>query len=438
MLQTIVNAPQAVIPYERAAIALEQRGRFKLSAVTGLTQVNADDPDVAPLNEILQWAALSEEVIHVRQVGEEVDAPREETRAKFARYFKETGRRAFYSMPLSDDTGRVGILGLESDDPDFLSPAHIEILEVLAGQATVALRNAQMYKEVPFISVLEPVLERKRKFMAMEKKRRGLIIAIAAAAVIFLGIFPLPLRVDGDAVVAPGHRAQVQPEIEGIIGKVYVREGQAVVQGQVLADMEAWDYRSALAEAEAKYRTAVLQVNHSLAGNDTGEAGLQRVQADYWKTEVDRAKELLNRTQLRAPIDGVISTPHIENAVGRHLQHGESFAEILDSSQAIVDVAVDDVDAGLVRPGLRAVLKLNSYATRTFRGNVSIVSPRAETQHDERVFFARVALENPDGSLRTGMEGRGKVTVGWFPSGYVFFRRPVLWAYSKMWAWFGW
>jgi transcriptional regulator with GAF, ATPase, and Fis domain len=105
MLQTIVNAPQAVIPYERAAIALEQRGRFKLSAVTGLTQVNADDPDVAPLNEILQWAALSEEVIHVRQVGEEVDAPREETRAKFARYFKETGRRAFYSMPLSDDTG---------------------------------------------------------------------------------------------------------------------------------------------------------------------------------------------------------------------------------------------------------------------------------------------------------------------------------------------
>src|SRR5258708_1464882 len=54
MLQTIVNAPQAVIPYERAAIALEQRGRFKLSAVTGLTQVNADAPEIAPLNSILQ------------------------------------------------------------------------------------------------------------------------------------------------------------------------------------------------------------------------------------------------------------------------------------------------------------------------------------------------------------------------------------------------
>ena len=125
MLQTIVNAPQAVIPYERAAIVLEQRGRFKLSAVTGLTQVNADAPDIAPLNEILQWAALSEEVIHVRQHGEEIDSEREETRAKFRKYFADSGMRGFYARPLNDDTGRVGMLAMESSDPDFLgSGAH--------------------------------------------------------------------------------------------------------------------------------------------------------------------------------------------------------------------------------------------------------------------------------------------------------------------------
>src|ERR1700680_1883045 len=112
MLQTIVNAPQAVIPYERAAIALEQRGRFKLCAVTGVQQVDADAPEIAPLNAILQWAALSEEVVHVRQHGEEIDAAREETRAKFHQYFQKSGMRGFYAMPLSDDTGRVGVLGM--------------------------------------------------------------------------------------------------------------------------------------------------------------------------------------------------------------------------------------------------------------------------------------------------------------------------------------
>jgi len=36
------------------------------------------------------------------------------------------------------------------------------------------------------------------------------------------------------------------------------------------------------------------------------------------------------------------------------------------------------------------------------------------------------------------MEGRGKIRVGWRPAGYVFFRGPFFWAYSKLWYWFGW
>ena len=438
MLQTIVDAPQAVIPYERAAIALEHRGKYKLSAVTGVTQLSPDAPDIAPLNAILQWAALSEDVVHVRQHGEEIDDAREETRAKFQKYFKETGMRGFYAVPLNDDTGRVGILSLESSDPDFLSPAHLEILQVLTGQATVALRNAQMYKEVPFISVLQPVLEKKRKFMAMEKRRRMVILALAAAAVMFLAAFPLPMRVDGDAVVAPLHRAQVQPEVEGIVGKIYVHEGEHVNRGQVLAEMKDWEYRSGLAEAQAKYQSALLQMNRALASGDVTEAGIQRVQADYWKAEVGRTQELLDRTRLRSPIDGTVATPHVEDLVGRRLQYGDSFTQIVDDSSAVIDVAIDDKEAGLLKAGSRATIKLNSYPTRTFSGDVAVVSPRGELQGDSRVFFARVAVPNADHAIRTGMEGRGKVRVGWYPAGYVLFRRPAVWVYSRLWSWFGW
>ena len=438
MLQTIVNAPQAIIPYERAAIVLEQNGRFKLSAVTGLTQVNADAPEIAPLNEVLQWASLSEGTIHVKQHENEVEADREETRAKFQKYFAESGMRGFYVRPLNDDTGRVGMLAMESSDPDFLGTAHMEILEVLAGQATVALRNAQMYKEVPFISVLEPVLVRKRKFMAMEKRRRTLIYVAAAIGLFFLVACPLPLRVDGDAVVAPVRRALVQPEVEGVVGKVLVREGEAVKRGQVLAEMEAWNLRSAVAEAQAKYESALLKMNHALASNDGTEAGVERVQADYWSAELGRAQQLLDKAQLRSPIDGVVATPHVETFAGRKLQQGDSFAEVVDTSQAVVDVAIEDVDAGLLKDGQKAVVKLNSYPTRTFRGDVEIVSPKASSFHDETVFYARVGVPNADAAIRSGMEGRGKVRVGWYPAGYVFFRRPLLWLYAKTWYWLGW
>ena len=438
MLQTIVNAPQAVIPYDRAALALEQKGRFKLCAVTGLTQVNTDAPEIAPLNTVLQWAALSSEIIHVRRHGDEIDADREETRAKFRKYFADSGMRGFYALPLNDDTGRVGMLCLESTDPDFLSPAHIEILEVLASQATVALRNAQMYKEVPFITLLEPVLSRKRKFMAMEKRRRVLITAGAVAVVFFLVAFPLPLRMDGGAVVAPVRRAQVQPEVEGVIRKVLVAEGQQVQEGQVLAEMETWNAQSAVAEAQARYGSATLQMNRALAGNDGTAAGAQRAQVEYWRGELERARTLLDKLQLRSPIAGVVATPHVENFVGRKLGRGDTFAEVVDSSREIVDVAIDDDDAGLLKVGQKASVKLNSFPTRTFHGQVAVISPKAESVHEAPVFYSRVVLNNADGAIRAGMEGRGKIRVGWRPAGYVLFRGPLLWAYSKLWYWLGW
>ncbi|HXU19270.1 MAG TPA: efflux RND transporter periplasmic adaptor subunit, partial [Verrucomicrobiae bacterium] len=435
---TIVNAPQAVIPYDRASLALDQHGRFKLSAVTGFTKIDAESPELSPINEVLQWASLSDEIVHVRQHGEENDADREETRAKFRKYFAESGMRGFYALPLNDDTGRVGMLCLESKDPDFLTAAHFEILQVLTSQATVALRNAQMYKEVPFISVLEPVLVRKRKFMAIEKRRRRLIVVGTAAVLIFLVAFPFPLRVDGKAIVAPLRRAQIQPETDGVVHKVFVKEGEQVRAGQILAEMEDWNAQAAVAEAQSQYQTALLQKNRALASSEGTVAGMQSVQAQYWKAELDRAQQLLERSQLRSPIDGTITTPHVEDLAGRKLSRGDSFAEVVDTSQAIVDVAADDEDAGLLRVGEPASVKLNSYPERTFHGEVSIISPKATSIQGSPTFYSRVSIPNADGAIRAGMEGRGKVRVAWRPAGYVLLRRPTAWVYSKLWDWLGW
>ncbi len=438
VLQAVVNGTQAVIPYERAAIALEHRGSLQLKAVSGMAQINAAEPSVKALKEVLEWASISSEPTYVTQRGDEIDDPREETRAKFAAYFETSGSRSIYILPLADDQGRVGMLSFESSDPDFLSTAHFEIIKVLAGQATVALRNAELYREVPFIGVLEPLLQKKQRFMKMQKRRRAAVITLAAAAVLFLAFVPLPMRVAGTANVAPAHVAQVQPEVDGVVRKVYVREGDPVTRGTILADLEDWNYRAELAAAEAKFNEAAAQMNKALASNDGTEAGIHRVEADYWHSEVTRARERLERTHLRAPIDGVVTTPHVENFAGRRLEHGDSFAEIANSAHATVDVAIDENEATLLQAGERASVKLDSFPTRTFRGEVTIVSPKAQAETDRRIFFARVDVPNADGSIRPGMQGQGKVSTGWHPAGYVLFRSPAMWFWGKLWSWFGW
>lgn len=438
VLHAVVTEPGNVIPYERAAIALEQGGHLQVRAATGVNRINPQDPDIARLQDLLEWTSLLSEPILISQHGDEITEAREETVAKFKRYFEQTGMQGFHSVPLADDDGRVGILCFESRTPDFLTGAHLEMIKVLAGQATVALRNASLYREVPFITVLEPILARKRKFMAMKKRRRILSIGAVAATLIFLAAFPLPLRVDGPAIVAAAHTAQVQPAVAGTVKSVNVHEGDSVSEGAVIAALEDWQYRAALAAAQAKYEIAVSEMNHALTTNDGTEAGIQRVEADYWKSEVARSQQRLDRTLLRAPINGRIATPHMEDLVGRSLDVGDTFAEIVDTSQVTVDVAIDDQDVMRLHSGEEAAVKLQGLPVRTFHAPVEVVSPKAELQGNERLFFARMVVPNPNGLIHPGMQGRGKVSTGWAPAGWVLFRRPAMWLWSKVWSVAGW
>lgn len=438
VLQTVVNGPSAVIPYERAAIALEERGRTRLRAVSGKLQINAGDPETAHLAEMLEWAVFLDDPVLAAQHGDEVTTPREDSKEKFRRYFAASGMRGFYAVPLRDEEGGVGVLSLESSDPDFLNEAHFEMIRVLAAQATVAVRNASLYREVPFINVLEPLLQKKQKFMALEKRRRALFIAAAAAAVIFLAVFPFPMRIEGTASVSPVRRAKVGPEVAGVVGQVFVHEGQHVTRGQVLADLQDWDYRAALAGAEAKYQTALSEMNRALAHNDGAQAGVQRVQADYWQSEVQRGQQRLEKIHLRSPIDGWITTPHVQDFAGRQLKPGDDFAQVADNSTVTVNVAVDEPDLPLLRTGARGWVKLDGFPASTFRGSVAIISPQSELAGNERSFYARVEVPNPSNVIRAGMTGRAKIAAGWHPVGYVLFRRPAAWLYEKLWSWFAW
>ena len=436
VLHAVVNTTQAAIPFERAAVALEQRGKHKLMAVSGMEQIISGDPDVKRLDDLLYWVSMQDELFVV-QKDEDIIAPSPEVEEKFKTYFSESGVRGFFAAPLADDLGRIGTLSFESSDPEFLNAAHFEMIRVLSGQVTVALRNAEMYKEVPFIGILEPILKEKQKFLRLEKGRRISRLAIAAAVAIFLVAVPLPMRVDGVAAVLPVHMAQIQPEVEGVVRQVYVREGQHVNKGDVLADLEDWNYRATLDQAQAKYQTSLAEMNRALAGNDGGTAGVQRAQADFWGAEVQRDRQRLEHTHLRSPIDGTVATPHVEDLTGKHLDAGDLFAQVVDSSAVIVDVALDEGDVPLAKAGASASVKLDGFPARTFRGKVTVVSPKSEAQGDTRVFFARVAVPNPQNLIRTGMQGRGKVFAGWHPAGFVLLRGPALWLWAKLWSWFG-
>lgn len=438
VLETIVTQPQLVIPYERAAIALEQRNRLTVQAISGVAKIDTSNPDVQRLNALLNWAAAMETEVHVSQHDDEISDPRAETREKFLRYFEATGSRSFYAIPLGDDEGRLGILSFESPNPDFLTDLHIEIIKILASQATLALRNASLYKEVPFIGILEPLIEKKRRFMMIEKRRRAMFLGIGTAVLLGLILIPFPMRISGLAQVAPSQTQYVRAEEDGVVQKVLVAEGEKVAPGTPLVQMTDWGQRAALAGAQAKYNTATAQMTRALVNNDATTAGQRQLEADYLRDEMTRSTDQLSRMTLHSELAGVVATPHVENLTGKKLSTGDPIMELVSTDTLVVDVTVPERDVALLKVGAPANIKLEAFPTSTFHGTVSVISPSGEAVGDGRVFFARIAVPNANGEVRPGMQGFSKIRVGTRPLGYVLFRDVALWAWSRLWNLFSW
>jgi GAF domain-containing protein/multidrug resistance efflux pump len=437
LLQIIVSSPQTVLPFERCSIALDVRGRLQLKAVSGMASIPLGDAEVARLRELLQWLSSYDRQLLIRKHEEVLDTDDPKVRTAIAKHFEASGYRALFALPLADDQGRVGLLLYESSDPDFLEPAHIEMIKVLAGQTTVAIRNALLYQEVPLLSLLEPLVHRKQAFLRSDRKRQGLVMGSVAAAILILVFCPFPLRVGGVAIVAPQSVVTLAAPVEGNIANVYVREGQPVKRGEVLATMDDWAWRNQLNAAQAKYEAALLAMQGDLARH-SARAGEDRTLADFLHAEMERTQLRIVNAQLRSPIDGVVMTPDLQNAVGEHLDAGAAFAQVLNLSSARINIAVDQRDAHLVRSGQTAAIKLESFPARTLHSQVSSISPEAQPNGADRVFYAHVLLANGTAELRAGMEGRAKIFTGFRPAGFVLLRTPALWIWEKLWSWIGW
>ncbi|MFY9549970.1 MAG: GAF domain-containing protein, partial [Thermoanaerobaculia bacterium] len=257
VMQTIVNATSALIHYDRCGIAIQEKGKLRLGAISGSTEVDRKNPDARRMEELLQWIFLSGTDTAVTQTEDgEITADRPETEEKFRALFQETGLRSFYGVLLKDEEGKLGALGFESKEPLVFDGETRDLLSILVNQATVAVRNAQLYQQVPLAGFWKPLLERRRKLAAIPKSRRrawGIGVGVAA---LILFVAPWPLRIAGPARVLPGRRAAVTSMVDGVVGAVLRREGDRVEAGDVIATLKDESYQAALAEANSSLTLA--------------------------------------------------------------------------------------------------------------------------------------------------------------------------------------
>ncbi|HYB53426.1 MAG TPA: efflux RND transporter periplasmic adaptor subunit [Thermoanaerobaculia bacterium] len=433
VMQTIVNATSALIVYDRCAIGILEKGRMRLGAISGTTELDRSKPEVKRLEELLQWVFFSGSDVSVTQAEDgQIVADRPATEEKFRAVFRETGLRSFFAVLLADEEGKLGALAFESKEPISFDEETRDLLQILVNQATVAVRNAQLYQQVPLAGFWKPLLEKRRKLLTLPKRRRRAWIVAAAAALVIL-LLPWRFRIAGPARVLPGSRAAVTSGVDGVVGAVLKREGDRVAAGEVIAALKDEAYAANLAQAQADLAIAESDVARQReAGNAAATFEAQSRRAEV-AARIALAQEEMRRTRLTSPIGGVIVTPRIEERVGQFLRRGNELCVVADVGTITAEVAVPEEDASQVHAGQAVSLKLNPYPTRTFSGTVSRVGARVREDGEARFVIAEARAANPDGVLKTGMAGTGKVWAGRRSIATLLVRKPARWLWRKLW-----
>lgn len=144
----------------------------------------------------------------------------------------------------------------------------------------------------------------------------------------------------------------------------YDRQKQ-LLDEKVISRAEFEQAQNALQRAEADYNAALEGIKGGMAGVASAEASLQRANKD------------LSRTSVLAPMDGVVSLLHVkkgERVVGNSMMAGTEMMRIADMSVMEVRVDVGENDIPKVSLGDSAVVEVDAYNNRKFRGVVTQIA----------------------------------------------------------------
>jgi HlyD family secretion protein len=244
--------------------------------------------------------------------------------------------------------------------------------------------------------------------------------------------------VNASGKIYPEDEVKVSPDISGVITELTVHEGDTVKRGQLLARIDPDVYNiqrsqaaSGVAQSQAQVSSVQAQVSNAQAALDALDAQMEQAQRAYdrnkklfddkviSRSEMDvaettlkaaranynaakqgirsteanvqsaranvqtaqaslqRANKDLSRTAIIAPRDGVVSLLNVkkgESVSGNSFTVGTEILRIADMSKIEIRVDVGENDIPKVKLGDSALVEVDAYSDRKFKGIVTQIA----------------------------------------------------------------
>lgn len=203
----------------------------------------------------------------------------------------------------------------------------------------------------------------------------------------------------------------LRAEMAGRIQRLPLDDGQAVKAGQVLAELDNELLQAETQQARAERDLA--EANYRRAQNLFGQQFISQgaldeaaANAAVARAKARAAEARLARSRVVAPFAGRVGISSL--SVGAYVREGDVIATIDNNERLYFDFRVPERYLGMIREGQEVGIEVAGEASpRTTR--VSAINSRIDAEG--RFLALRSEVDNREGSLKSGLFARARLTL---------------------------
>ena len=260
--------------------------------------------------------------------------------------------------------------------------------------------------------------------------------------------------------VRASQRTEVGAQVSGRIINLYVKLGQTVKKGDLIAEIDSSSQSNSLSTAEAQLASYQAQLASAKVALEVAQANYNRLSKLYKQNsaseaEVETAKNTLasakasvneavaqikqsqisvnnartnlNYTQILSPMDGVIvSIPVSIGQTVNSAQSSPTIVHVADLSKMLIKFEISEGDLAQVQAG--QAMSFNTLAEPNYRiqSQIESIDPALTTLSDDNssnkyveqsgnteaiYYYANALVDNSEQRLRIGMTVQGQVDI---------------------------
>jgi multidrug resistance efflux pump len=257
-----------------------------------------------------------------------------------------------------------------------------------------------------------------------KKERKGILLLCAAIA-----LFPVQMTALAPVEVIAARPFVISAPFSGVISTIDVAPNARVRKGQLLMRFDDIKFRNEQSLALQKAQVAEARVERSTTASfakaeEAHDIGINQAEAQLASADVAYAQDMMAKTQITAPRDGIVIYTDRKDWEGRAVNVGEPIMQVADPSNVALRIDLPAKAQMSLSPGSRVKIWLDSQPFWAIDGTLQTASYQAR-QTPEGVLAFALTAKPTSGSPRIGSRGTAEVRGNWAPFAYTLLKRPI-------------